>query len=136
MADKRKPLKDINVSVWKTYTQGKEWFFIKPTNSGSVFLVDTALCKQKRLKNNVVDALNYDRGRMKKSRLWMNNSLIASYKNQEYVFELLLREWGIDFYIMKILGATTLGNTSIEFTGMSQARISFKKIDKSQKGEK
>lgn len=133
--DERKLLRDINVSVWKTTAKDKEWLFIKPTTSGSAFLVDTALCEQEKLKNNLVDALNYDRGRVKRSELGRHNPSIVNYKNQEYIFEALIREWGIDFYMLEIL---TSENSDIYFTGVSQAHIPFEKIDKSQtpQGEK
>ena len=88
--DERKPLHDINVSVWKTYAQDKEWLFIKPTTSGNAYLVDTALCKQEKLKNTLVDALNYDRERVKRSRTSLNHAQIVTYKGQEYIFNLSL----------------------------------------------
>jgi uncharacterized protein YecT (DUF1311 family) len=137
--DKRKSLRDVNISVWKTTAQDKEWFFIKPTNSGSAFLVDTALCKQERLKNNLVDALNYDRERVKRSHFGLDNSSIVTYKNQEYVFELsLIQNYRNAFSILNILGITAADDPTIRFTGGWVYLIPFKKIEKSQpqQGEK
>ena len=131
--DERKPLRDINVSVWKTTAKDKEWLFIKPTNSGSAFLVDTTLCKQEKLKNNLVDALNYDRGRVKRSHFGLDNSSIVTYKNQEYVFELsLIQDYRYAFSILSILGITAADDPTIRFTGGWVYLIPFKKIDKSQ----
>ena len=137
--DERKPLRDINVSVWKTYAKDKEWLFIKPTTSGSAYLVDTALCKQEKLKNNLVDALNYNRGRVKRSHFGLDNSSIVTYKNQEYVFELsLIQNYRNAFSILNILGITAADDPTIRFTGGWVYLIPFKKIEKSQpqQGEK
>jgi len=135
--DKRKSLRDVNISVWKTTAQDKEWFFIKPTNSGSAFLVDTALCKQERLKNNLVDALNYDRERVKRSRTNLDHAQIVTYKGQEYIFNLsLIHNYRNSFSLLNILGAVEPDLIATEFTGMSQVRIPFEKTTKSQTGEK
>jgi uncharacterized protein YecT (DUF1311 family) len=135
--DERKPLRDINVSVWKTYAKDKEWLFIKPTTSGSAFLVDTALCKQERLKNNLVDALNYDRGRVKRSQSGLYNAAIISYKEQEYIFD---TSWGrgsiIYFNLYKILSRTGPNDPMIRFTGGWKYLIPFEKTNKPQQGEK
>jgi uncharacterized protein YecT (DUF1311 family) len=135
--DERKPLRNINVSVWKTYAKDKEWLFIKPTNSGSAFLVDTALCKQEKLKNNLVDALNYDRGRVKRSQSGLYNAAIISYKEQEYIFD---TSWGrgsiIYFDLYKTLSRAGPDDPTIRFTGGWVYLIPFEKINKSQQGEK
>ncbi len=137
--DERKPLRDINVSVWKTTAKNKEWLFIKPTTSGSAYLVDTALCKQERLKNNLVDALNYDRERVKRSQSGLYHAGIISYKEQEYVFDLIWdQNHKVYFELYKILSRTSSEDPTIRFTGVWQAIIPFKKIEKSQtqQGEK
>lgn len=137
--DERKPLRDINVSVWKTTAKDKEWLFIKPTNSGSAFLVDTALCKQEKLKNTLVDALNYDRGRVKRSQSGLDNAGIISYKEQEYIFN---TSWGrgsiIYFDLYQILSRTSSEDSTIRFTGTWLAIVPFEKTTKSQtqQGEK
>jgi len=135
--DERKPLPNINVSVWKTSAQDKEWFFIKPTDSGSAFLVDTALCKQERLKNNLVDALNYNREQVKRSQSGLDNSSIVVYKNQEYVFDVSwVKDSIIYFPLYKILGITASDDPTIQFTGGWVYFISYKYMTKSQTGEK
>lgn len=83
-----------------------------------------------------MDALNYDRGRVKRSELGRHNPSIVNYKNQEYIFEAYDSHVNriIDFYMLEIL---TSENSDIYFTGYHK-HIPFEKIDKSQtpQGEK
>lgn len=137
--DERKALRNINVSVWETTTEDKEWLFIKPSKSGSAFLVDPVLCKQERLQNNIVDALNYNWKQIKKSQFELYNASLVSYKGKEYIFDLfLIHQHTIKFKLKQVLGVTSLEDSTIQFASALLAIVPFKKIDKSQmsQGEK
>jgi uncharacterized protein len=134
--DERKPFRDLNVSVWKTTAKGKEWLFIKPTDKGRSFLIDMAICEQKRLKNNIVDALNYNRKQIKMSQSGLYDAAIVNYKNKEYVFDLfLIHDHAIEFIIYDVLGTTSSEDPTIQFTGTWPAAVTFKKTNMKQ-GEK
>ena len=133
--DKRKPLRDINVSVWKTTAKDKEWLFIKPTNSGYAYLVDTNVCKQERLKNNLVDALNYERERVKRSKNGLYNAKIVSYNNKGYIFDIYRSSHSISFALYALLSRTGPDNPTIRFTGGWVFYIDFKLITKPNQGK-